>query len=432
MAIVFDRSVVETLFSANSDRAFYVACGVFWLIILATFIALYWRRIRVNFSWYSLYLSVGFVALNVWFFWDAALPGTDTANATFGLTAIPVSMILAMLLATQTLNRTPLRRPGVSAKEVIKGWFVRPFNRISRLRFLNLQRVPKNSAIAVRVGIGVLASAILLGVLVPLLSSADQVFGTAVRSVFSAESFSNAAPHFAIVIVLTPLLFSLLWNFATSPQPAADTVHTMDAPDSDPVAPAATVGVGKSSAFRVRRGDDVLIPCIVLGVLIVTYAIFCAFQITFLFVGKGLPEGYTYSEYARQGFWQLLVVEAINLAVFGLIVTYAKSTRLVAVLQCALLALTGVILFSAFVRLHLYIAAYGLTWLRLISMVFIGYLAVILILALARVFTVKIPLIAVGVAIGLAVYLVLGYSNPDALISGYNIAHGMDVVRGMP
>lgn len=431
MAIVFDRSVVETLFSANSDRTFYIACGVFWLVILATFVALYWQRIRTNFSWYALYLGVGFVALNVWFFWDAALPGTDTANATFGLTAIPVSMILAMLLATQALSKIPLHRPGLSAKEVIKGWFVKPFNRISRLRFLNLQRVPKNSAIALRVGIGVLASAVLLGILLPLLSSADQVFGAAVRSVFSAESFGNAAPHFAIVIVLTPLLFSLLWNFATLSQPEVGTVRTPNAPDSDP-ATASTVGTGKKGAAKVHIGDDILIPCVVLGVLIVTYAIFCAFQITFLFAGKGLPEGYTYSAYARQGFWQLLVVETINLVVFGLIVTYAKSARLLAVLQCALLALTGVILASAFVRLRLYIAAYGLTWLRLVSMVFIGYLAVILVLAVVRVFTARIPLIAVGVAIGLAVYLALGYSNPDALISNYNIAYGMDVVRGMP
>ena len=41
----------------------------------------------------------------------------------------------------------------------------------------------------------------------------------------------------------------------------------------------------------------------------VLYVIFCGIQIIYLFGGGGeLPAGVTYAEYARQGFFQLLVV----------------------------------------------------------------------------------------------------------------------------
>ena len=44
------------------------------------------------------------------------------------------------------------------------------------------------------------------------------------------------------------------------------------------------------------------------------YLFFCGIQVIYLFLGKGsLPEGVTYSSYARQGFFQLLFVAVLNL-----------------------------------------------------------------------------------------------------------------------
>ncbi len=49
-----------------------------------------------------------------------------------------------------------------------------------------------------------------------------------------------------------------------------------------------------------------------------------------------------------------------------------------------LLALTGVMLVSGFLRLKLYVDAYGLTWLRILSAWFVIYLAAVLILCFFR------------------------------------------------
>lgn len=63
------------------------------------------------------------------------------------------------------------------------------------------------------------------------------------------------------------------------------------------------------------------------------YALFCAVQVRFLFAGLltdgsiALPDGLTYSEYARSGFFQLLAVTAINVTLFGLAITRATHTH---------------------------------------------------------------------------------------------------------
>ena len=52
----------------------------------------------------------------------------------------------------------------------------------------------------------------------------------------------------------------------------------------------------------------------VVSILNIVYAIFCAIQITTLFA-KITPENFNYAEYARQGFFQLMIISAINFAI---------------------------------------------------------------------------------------------------------------------
>ena len=99
------------------------------------------------------------------------------------------------------------------------------------------------------------------------------------------------------------------------------------------------------------------------------------------------------------------------------------------VLLGALLGLTGIMLISGFVRLNLYIGAYGLTWLRLLSAWFIIYPAVVIVISTIRMVKVKLPAIALCALLLLGWYVALGYSNPDALITSYNRGHSYDVIQ---
>jgi len=158
------------------------------------------------------------------------------------------------------------------------------------------------------------------------------------------------------------------------------------------------------------------------------YVTFCVVQFTYLFAGAGLPGGISYSEYAREGFAQTVVVCTINLLIFGVFLHYGKRNKISISLLIGLLTLTCIMLFSGFLRLGLYIDFYGMTWLRLLSAWFIIYLAVIVIICAVRIWKENLPLIATGALILLGWYIVLGYINPDGFVARYNELLDYDAV----
>jgi hypothetical protein len=115
-------------------------------------------------------------------------------------------------------------------------------------------------------------------------------------------------------------------------------------------------------------------------------ALFLAFvgvQVRVLFGGDDYvvrTTGLTYSEYARQGFWQLIAAGALTLVVVKVAARLAQiRTRRERLLRDALVAtlcaLTVVVVASALHRLRLYEAAYGLTRPRLAAEAFSLWLA---------------------------------------------------------
>jgi hypothetical protein len=112
------------------------------------------------------------------------------------------------------------------------------------------------------------------------------------------------------------------------------------------------------------------------------FAAFVAVQVAYLFGGEQNIhiEGYTYAAYARRGFFELLTVAVLSLALVQgqrrlTAATTAIAARWLNVLATVLAGLVLVILASAFQRLALYEAAYGYTTLRVYSHVFMVALA---------------------------------------------------------
>ena len=107
-------------------------------------------------------------------------------------------------------------------------------------------------------------------------------------------------------------------------------------------------------------------------VLDVLFASFVAVELTVLFGGRRhvlATSGLTYAEYARQGFWQLLTVTALTLALVAVAVSKAERASkpdrvIVRVLLGTLCLLALVIVASAIHRMSIYEQAYGFTRLR--------------------------------------------------------------------
>jgi CBS domain-containing protein len=123
---------------------------------------------------------------------------------------------------------------------------------------------------------------------------------------------------------------------------------------------------------------------IVLASVDVLFALFVVVQIAYFFGGEAnvTTAGFTYSEYARRGFGELVAVGFLSL---GLIMTMASVARRETarklnafnVLSACLVVLVGVILASALKRLLLYEQAYGFTRLRTYTHVAIVWMALV-------------------------------------------------------
>jgi hypothetical protein len=171
---------------------------------------------------------------------------------------------------------------------------------------------------------------------------------------------------------------------------------------------------------------------VVLTSVIVLFAGFAVAQVVALAGGgRHVVEtaGLTYAEYARSGFYQLVAVAAIALAVLLTVDAFTGSStgrdrRRLVLLSEVVVALTMVVVVSALRRLDLYENAYGLTMLRLYAAVFVGWIGISLMLLGAWILKGRdlawFP--AAAVAAGLAALLALNIVNPEAVVVRRNVA----------
>lgn len=168
---------------------------------------------------------------------------------------------------------------------------------------------------------------------------------------------------------------------------------------------------------------------IVLGSVVILFLAFVVIQFQYFFGGQVNInlDGYTYSEYARKGFGELVAVAFFSLLLLlGLGAITRRETeaqrRAFSSMGVGLVALVLVMLMSAFQRLLLYETAYGFSRLRTYTHVFMIWLALLLVAV------VILEILRRERAIGLAMVLAslgfvvsLGVLNVDEFIVRQNI-----------
>lgn len=165
-------------------------------------------------------------------------------------------------------------------------------------------------------------------------------------------------------------------------------------------------------------------------VLCIIYLIFSVFQFVFLFFGAGLPEEYTYAEYAHEGFYQLVAVSILNIViVFVSKVIFDKSKILNAVLTVTSLC-TFVMIASSFYRMILYIKAYRLTELRILTIWSLVVITLIMAAVCVYIYCPSFPITKVIVIIVSCLYILLAYSHPNRIIAVHNMKSYLETGRG--
>lgn len=149
----------------------------------------------------------------------------------------------------------------------------------------------------------------------------------------------------------------------------------------------------KREVCAVQRGVRILPRATVgtaLGILGLVYVLFILLQANHLFgafFGR-LADGFSYAEYARQGFFELCRVAAINIAIL-LAANLAsrvpmEENRMLRLCNSAVSVLTLLLIATAASKMALYIQAYGLTVKRVLVSVFLLWMAISFVLILVR------------------------------------------------
>ena len=172
---------------------------------------------------------------------------------------------------------------------------------------------------------------------------------------------------------------------------------------------------------RDTRTCEPLLAITVTSLLTAIYLLFAGIQIFGLFLGKlQLPKGYTYAQYAREGFFQLLAVSIINLILVLACMNYFRESKVLKVILTVMSLCTYIMIASSAVRMIMYINTYDLTFLRILVLWTLGLLALLFLGIMINIFKERFPLYRYSIVIVTVLYLVLSFSHPDYIIASVN------------
>jgi hypothetical protein len=171
-----------------------------------------------------------------------------------------------------------------------------------------------------------------------------------------------------------------------------------------------------------------------LGSVNLLFGVFVLVQFVYLFGGLqniGV-DGLSYAEYARRGFFELVTVAVLTMALIlwadRFIIREGKQENtLFRTLSIVVIALVGVMLLSAARRMMLYTDEFGLTKLRLWTSLFMGWLAVLFVVLVAGLFRLRTNIFSFGlVVVAIGFFVTLNLMNADARIAAHNINRALE------
>lgn len=244
-----------------------------------------------------------------------------------------------------------------------------------------------------------------------LLASADVVFGKRLDDFIEAFKLENLPEYIFRIIYILVIAYGLVGIFLHASTESKDEKLVGE---EKPLVPP-FLGFIESS--------------IVLGSVVALFAAFVVIQFQYFFGGTTNinVEGFTYAEYARRGFGELVTVAFFALMMLLTLISVTKretesQRKIYSGLGIALVALLLVMLVSAYQRLNLYEAAYGFSRLRTYTHVFLIWIGLLLITTIVleilrkeRMFAFAMLIASFGFAISLPIL------NVDAFIVNQNI-----------
>ena len=248
--------------------------------------------------------------------------------------------------------------------------------------------------------VGLLCAVPALLVVIPLLVSSDAAFAGLIGKLDMSSAIRGLI-SLAVGGFTALMLFSLLFTSDRGPRGLAGTPRS----GSEPAAIAAFLGA-ISAAYVLY--------------LVSQFAYF-----TDAFRGL-LPKDYTVAQYARRGFFEMFAIVAINLGLIVLALGLVRKQEeripgAVKGLALFLCLFSIALVATALSKMVLYMGSFGLTRLRVLTSVFMVFLAVVLAAEGLKLFVRRVPVIQLAVTAGTLVLILLSLANVDGVVARYNV-----------
>ena len=292
----------------------------------------------------------------------------------------------------------------------LKNLIALPLN-FARTKDTDGEEINSRGNLAWQIGRGLLLAIPILIVFILLLSSADLIFAQWVEDSLQFFNIEDLINYFlqGILILTIAFIFTGLIRYAEI-HSHHDDLKSAKKPFIEPF-------------LGFTEGTTVLVSVVIL------LSIFVIIQFRYFFWGEmNITEtGFTYAEYARRGFGELIMVAILSLLIIQsirIILKFKNSTqrKIFISLVIGLVLLVLVILTSSFQRLLLYESAYGFSSLRIYSHIFIIWLGLLLISVIILELIDKPRFFANAVLFAMVGFVIsLNLLNTDSLIVHQNI-----------
>lgn len=262
------------------------------------------------------------------------------------------------------------------------------------------------------VGIGLLCSLPILLIILALLISADGVFAQLFGKIiywFSSEMIISLLLRLIIIAIMLIYIICVIYNL-TNKESAYNKI------------------LNKESKIKLNI-NEIIINTILTAINVV-YLVFSSIQFLYVFSyiygNVPLATNFDFARYARQGFFQLMIVSLINFVIiiitnFNIKQMTSKVRNYTKVMNILMALLTAIIAVSAFMRMNLYQREYGYTFLRLVVYFILATEVIMIIPTIVYILKEKINLFKHYFIIAITMYVILNFINVDYIIARNNV-----------
>lgn len=291
--------------------------------------------------------------------------------------------------------------------DALRSIFVNPFKNFVSLPIALFMPAKNTKTKVLRyVLLGLLVTIPFTVVIGALLMSSDEAF----RNFMGLDKFSEEIGEFLVRFIFAVPVAMLLFSVMISSVRDKEAVKKMK-------------GRERKGAVNYIVFVTAFVPVILL------YIAFFASQFAYFTSAfqSILPDGFTYAEYARQGFFELCGVVAINILMVLLTMLlckkkdnghYSVGVKLVVCVLCLFsLALVAI----SVAKMIMYTSAYGLTHKRIYTLWLTAFMLLLVVILFAKILMPKFRFWSASFAVFLMLFFVFSFFPTDTVIAKYNV-----------